>query len=164
MYIVKDLKAFCNGRGIGKVVATVFLNPCFHAVLLYRISSFFNRIHLKIFAKIIWYINRVVYDVDIDYRAKLAGGFVLIHGLGTVIGCNVISEGRLTIYQGCTLGGNGDVPADYKGMEILQPVLQDGVVIFTNACVFGPVIIGKNVTIKAGTIVTHNIGSIDKNQ
>ncbi len=161
MYIVKDLKAFCNSGGIGKVLATIFLNPCFHAVLLYRIASFLNRIHLKIFAKIIWYVNRVVYNVDIDYRAKLAGGFVLIHGLGTVIGCNVISEGRLTVYQGCTLGGNKDRVAEYKGVNILQPVLQDGVIIYTNACVLGPVIIGKDVKIKAGSIIAHNIGTID---
>ncbi|MCI8307607.1 MAG: hypothetical protein HFH14_06105 [Lachnospiraceae bacterium] len=161
MYIIKDLKAFCNSGGIGKVLATVFLNPCFHSVLLYRISSFFNRIHLKIVAKIIWYINRVVYNVDIDYRAKLSGGFVLVHGIGTVIGCNVVSEGRLTVYQGCTLGGNQGRSAEYRGVSIVQPVLQDGVVIYTNACVFGPAIIGKNVKIKAGSIITHNIGTID---
>ena len=89
MYIIKKQKAFCNSGGIGKVFATILLNPCFHAVLLYRISSFFNRIHLKIVAKIIWYVNRIVYNVDIDYRAKLSGGFVLVHGLGTVIGKNV---------------------------------------------------------------------------
>jgi len=48
--------------------------------------------------------------VDIDYRADLAGGFMLIHGLGTVIGKNVISRGKLKVYQHVTLGGgNGKV-------------------------------------------------------
>lgn len=157
MYIIEDLKAFCHGGGIGKVIATVVLNPCFHAVFLYRISSLFNRMHLKIFAKIVWYLNRVIYNVDIDYRARLAGGFVLVHGLGTVIGCGVISEGKCTVYQGVTLGGNGGRSSDYKGMKIMQPVLQEGVVIFTGAGVFGPVIIGKNVKIKAGSVIAHNV-------
>lgn len=161
IYIIKDLKAFCRGSGIGKIIATVILNPCFHAVFLYRISSCLYRMHLRIFAKIVWYLNRVIYNVDIDYRARLAGGFVLVHGLGTVIGCGVISEGRLTVYQGCTLGGNKNSSADYKGMKIMQPVLQDGTVIYTGAGVFGPVIIGKNVKIKAGSVIMHNVGISD---
>ena len=155
MKIVKDYKAFTSSGGFGKKIGTLFFNPCFHSVILYRFSSALHNCKLDLFAKIIWYINRVVFSVDIDYRAKLAGGFVLIHGLGTVIGKDVISKGRLTVYQGVTIGGSGkSVIIDEK--EYWQPILEDGVKIFTNAMVLGPVQISKNTVVKAGERVTSN--------
>lgn len=138
------------------MIVTLIANPCFHSVLLYRISNFFYKIHLSIVAKIIWYINRLLFSVDIDYRCDLAGGFVLIHGIGVVIGRYVQSEGSLTLYQGVTLGGAGKERL-YEGEILLQPLLKENVTIYTDAKVFGPVIIGKNNHIKAGEIVVDDI-------
>ena len=108
--------------------------------------------------KIIWYINRLLFHVDIDYKADLAGGFVLIHGLGTVIGGSVRSEGRMIIYQGVTIGGNNGKTRNLEnGKTLYQPLLKDNVTIYTNACVFGPVIINENTIIKAGSMITHDI-------
>lgn len=89
MKLIKDLREFVGDGGMGKIVGTVLINPCFHSVVLYRLSSFFYKIKCSVLAKFVWYINRVVFSVDIDYRANLAGGFVLVHGLGTVIGTGV---------------------------------------------------------------------------
>jgi len=63
-------------------------------------------IHLIPVAKLIWYMNRLLFHCDIDYRADLAGGFMIVHGLGIVIGSGVKSNGRLKVYQGVTLGGD----------------------------------------------------------
>lgn len=104
MKIIEDLIQFSN-HSKKKMIMTILANPCFHSVLLYRISRLFYKIHLSFISKIIWYINRLLFHVDIDFRADLAGGFVLIHGLGVVIGAGVISEGPLKVYQGVTLGG-----------------------------------------------------------
>lgn len=158
MKIIDDLKAYKGDEGIKKILATVFFNPCFHSIILYRISNFFYKIHLSIISKIVWYLNRIIYNVDIDYRADLAGGFVLIHGLGVVIGKSVKSEGKLTVYQGVTIGGNnGKIRKDENGKEWGQPLIGKNVKIYTNACVFGPVIISDNAIIKAHSIITQNI-------
>lgn len=158
MRIVEDFKAFVNGRGMGKAVAILLFNPCFHSVCLYRLSVFLNKLHLSPISKVIWYINRMLFHVDIDYRADLAGGFVLIHGLGTVIGRSVCSRGRLTVYQGVTIGGNNNLSrVDEKGREWWQPLLEDNVKICTNACVFGPIIISEGTLVKAGSIVSHSM-------
>lgn len=158
MKIVSDFKAFVNGRGLKKAVATLFFNPCFHSVCLYRLSHFFYQIHLTILSKIIWYINRLFFHVDIDYRAKLAGGFVLVHGLGTVIGGSVCSEGKLVVYQGVTIGGNNGRTRDLEnGKRLYQPLLKSNVTIYTNASVFGPIVIKENAIIKAGSIITNDI-------
>ncbi len=57
-------------------------------------------------AKVVWYLNRVLYHVDLDYKAQLAPGFKLVHGLGVVVGAGVVSDGPLTVYQGVTIGGS----------------------------------------------------------
>lgn len=105
--IIEDYKEFTRNGGRIKKVSTIFLNPCFQSVALYRLSSFLYHNRLDILAKLVWYINRIIFSVDIDYRADLAGGFVLIHGLGTVVGKDVVSKGKLTVYQGVTIGGSG---------------------------------------------------------
>lgn len=72
---------------------------------LFRFSAALYRIRLEPLAKVVWYINRVIYSVDLDYRARLAPGFKLTHGLCVVVGAGVVSEGPLTLYQGVTIGG-----------------------------------------------------------
>lgn len=41
MKLIKDLREFVGDGGMGKIVGTVLINPCFHSVVLYRLSSFF---------------------------------------------------------------------------------------------------------------------------
>lgn len=142
MKLIKDLREFVGDGGIGKIVWTVLFNPCFHSVVLYRLSSFFYKIKCSVLAKIVWYINRVFFSVDIDYRANLAGGFVLVHGLGTLV-----------VYQGVTIGGSGKSKV-IDGVECWQPVIGTGVKLYTNAMVLGPVQISENSIIKAGERIT----------
>lgn len=155
MKIVSDIKMYANGS-FKKTIATILFNPCFHSIVLYRMAHCFYRIHLSIIAKVIWYFNRVVFNVDIDYRAHIAGGFKLVHGLGTVIGKDVKTLGRVTVYQGVTLGGSGKTRV-YENQVIDQPVIEDNVIIYTDAKVFGPVIIGANNHIKAGAIISEDV-------
>ena len=155
MKLWKDLQEY-SGGSLNKAIVTMLINPCFHSICLYRLSHLFYRMHLSFVSKLIWYLNRVLFSVDIDYRADLAGGLVIKHGLGIVIGMNVKSLGRLTIYQGVTLGGAGKERM-WNGQVINQPIIEDNVIIYTNAMVFGPVIIGKNVHIKAGNVVKEDI-------
>lgn len=161
MKIVQDFKAFTKEEGMLKKISTILFNPCFHSVCLYRLAGLFNSIHLSVVAKIIWYLNRMLFHVDIDYRADLAGGFFLVHGLGTVIGKSVKSYGRLTVFQGVTIGGNnGRTRTEKNGNIIGQPVFGEGVIVFANACVVGPIYIGDNEIVKAGTVVSKDVGEI----
>lgn len=160
MRLAKDLKAFSKDGGIKKIIITVLTNPCFHSVCLFRLSNLLYRFHLTFLAKLIWYINRLLYHVDIDYRADLAGGFVLVHGLGTVIGSGVKSEGFLKVYQGVTIGGSRGNSAIYKGGRIWQPLIKGNVVVYTGAGIFDPVVIGENNIIKAGAIISKNLADV----
>lgn len=159
MRLIEDVKAFSEGS-TRKAIVTILTNPCFHSICLYRLAHLIHRIHLGIIAKVIWYINRLLFHVDIDYRAKLDGGIVIKHGLGLVIGKNVETHGSVTLYQGVTLGGM-NTTRDYNGKVIDQPILLDGVVVYADAKIFGPVIIGKNNKIKAGQIITSDMPNRD---
>ncbi len=154
MRLVEDYREYTKNSGIIKKISIVFLNPCFQSVALYRLSSFFYKLKLSVLAKIVWYINRIIFSVDIDYRANLAGGFVLVHGLGTIIGKDVVSNGKLTVYQGVTIGGSGRSKVIEGEKEIWQPILGKNVCIYSNAMVLGPVRISDNVKIKAGERIT----------
>ena len=155
MKIIKDLQAFVDNKSISKYVVTIFLNPCFHSVCLYRASQFFYKIKLGIIAKIIWYLNRMLFHVDIDYRAELAPGFVIVHGLGIVVGRGVVSKGKLKLYQGVTIGGTGKC-IDEDGQKIWMPIIGDNVTVYTDAKLLGPIHVQDNAIIKAGSIVSRD--------
>ncbi|MCM1227310.1 MAG: hypothetical protein NC320_07795 [Clostridium sp.] len=155
MRLWQDLKAFSQGS-YKKAIVTILINPNFHCVCLYRLSSFLYKIHLSIISKLIWYLNRIIFNADIDYRCDLAGGFRLVHGLGVVIGRSVKTKGKVTVYQGVTLGGSGKVRI-IDGKSTGQPIIGNNVIIYTDAKIFGPVIIGDNNKIKAGLIISSDI-------
>lgn len=161
MRIIKDIKAFSNGS-LKKAVSTINTNPCFHCVCLYRLSNLLYRMKLFPLSKLIWYVNRLLFHVDIDYRADLAGGFVLIHGLGTVIGADVKSCGTLRVYQGVTLGGSNGKSRKFQNTTIWMPYIKPNVTIFTDAKVFGPVVIGSDNIIKAGSIISYDVPDYKK--
>lgn len=84
MNINVDFAEAAGGKGFPRSLGTFLLNPCFHAVALFRLSALLYRCHLEPLAKIVWCLNRMLYHVDLDYKAKLAPGFRLVHGLGVV--------------------------------------------------------------------------------
>lgn len=150
-----DLKYYKENSPSKSYVA-VLLNPCYYSVLLYRISNKLYRIKLGSLAKIVWFINRIIFSVDIDYRATIGQNFMLVHGIGVVIGKNVIIKDGVKIYQGVTLGGSGKERI-IDNQIIDQPIINKNCILYTNACVFGPVIISENTKIKACQIVKEDI-------
>lgn len=154
--VIQDIKAYSNGCFF-KAIATIICNPNFHSVFNYRISHFLYKVHLTPISKLIWYINRILYSVDIDYRADLAGGFVLVHGIGTVIGYDVKTEGLVKIYQGVTLGGNNNKMLEREGRIFSQPWLKQNVIIYANSTIIGPVIISENSIVGANSFISKDI-------
>jgi serine O-acetyltransferase len=134
-----------------------FFNPCFYINVNFRISHFFYRLKLLLVAKIFWTINRVFFAVDIDPGAKLSGGFLILHGIGIVIGRHVETRGIVRIYQGVTLGGNNLKIDEFEGKEIKQPVLMGNNIIGINSVIIGPIVIGSNATIGSGSVITKSV-------
>ena len=54
MNINVDFAAAACGKGFPRSLGTFLLNPCFHAVALFRLSTLLYRGHLEPLAKIVW--------------------------------------------------------------------------------------------------------------
>tara|TARA_R110002049_G_scaffold293010_2_gene477817 strand:- start:7689 stop:8195 length:507 start_codon:yes stop_codon:yes gene_type:complete len=133
------------------------LNISFWIIFNFRISCFFYKNGFFIISKFFWLVNRIVFTVDIDPGADLAGGLKLIHPMCIVVGREVTSLGNLTLYQSTTLGGSNDQEIMYKGKIVRQPYIYKDVIIYTSSVVIGPLIIGANSTIATNSTITKNV-------
>lgn len=134
-----------------------FVNIGFYMNIIYRISHLLHVVKLHPVAKLFWLLNRIIFSVDIEPKAKLAGGLVIVHGSGIVIGSYVQSYGPLKIYQGATLGENQNRKKIINDKEISMPQVFPGVIIGINAVVIGPIVIGENSRIGSNAVVTKDV-------
>ena len=153
MKIWQDLKKYNRGKWYPKGL----VNIIFYINVLYRISRFFYKVKLFPISKIFWIFNRVLFGVDIDPRTQIGGGFKILHGVGIVIGHKAIIGNNFKIYQGVTIGGNSGKTRIYNDKLLHQPFIENDVTIHPNAIVIGPIVLGQNCEVGAGSIVTKDV-------
>ena len=92
-----------------------------------------------------------VFGVDIHPAAKIAGGVMIDHATGVVIGETSEIESEVSIFQGVTLGG--------KGFESgkRHPNIKKGASIFAASTVLGDITVGENAIIAAGSLVLNDV-------
>lgn len=153
----KDLLAYSNGSK-AKAIITVLFDAGFKATVNYRLATFlYRKCHFRVIPRWIRYWNRIKYAIDIDFRARIGGGFKILHGVGIVIGCDVEAGENFTVYQGVTLGGNSGKSNERNGRRFTQPWIGNNVKLFANSTVIGPVYIGDNSTVGAGSVVLKDV-------
>lgn len=123
----------------------------FHALILYRIAHYLHVRGFKLIARIISSIGRFFTGIEIHPGAKIGYGVFIDHGTGVVIGETTEIGNNVTIYQGATLGGTG------KDKGKRHPTVESGVMISAGAKVLGPITIGKNAKIGAGSVVLQDV-------
>lgn len=97
-----------------------------------------------------------VTGIDIHPGAQIGQGLFIDHGLGTVIGGTAEIGDGVTMFHGITLG-TAVKPWKSKPGERRHPKLEDGVVVFSDAKIFGPVTIGKGSIVGAKAVVTKDL-------
>lgn len=118
------------------------------------------RKHFKIIPKIIWMFNRIVFAADIPYQADIDESVDWGHnGLGTVIHMGSSIGEKTTIMQGVTLGMNIGASREYQGKAITSPQIGKHCLIGAGAILIGPIVVGDNVIIGAGSVVTIDVPS-----
>ena len=92
-----------------------------------------------------------VFGVDIHPAAKIAGGVMIDHATGVVIGETSEIESEVSIFQGVTLGG--------KGFESgkRHPNIKKGASIFAASTVLGDITVGEKAIIAAGSLVLNEV-------
>jgi serine O-acetyltransferase len=141
--------AFERDPAARNIWEVVFTYPGFHALLFYRFAHFLWGQRLRGLGRFISSLGRFFTGIEIHPAAKIGRRFFIDHGMGVVIGETAEIADDVTIYQGVTLGGT----SLKKGKR--HPTVEDCVIIGAGATVLGPVTIGRNSRIGAGSVVVE---------
>lgn len=133
------------------VLEILLLYPGLRAVRSHRKAYWCYHHNLRFLAR--WISQRTVRKTGIEIHpgAKIGKRFFIDHGTGVVIGETTEIGDDVTIYQGVTLGGTG------KDVGKRHPTVGSNVMIGAGAKVLGPVKIGDNTKIAAGSVVLHEL-------
>tara|TARA_B100000315_G_scaffold150954_1_gene139745 strand:+ start:13398 stop:14099 length:702 start_codon:yes stop_codon:yes gene_type:complete len=129
----------------------IFCYPGFHAIIIHRIAHWFWINRLFLISRIISHISRWITGIEIHPGAKIGKGFFIDHGMGVVIGETTEIGDNCTIYQGVTLGGLS------LKKEKRHPTVDHNVVVGAGAKILGPVSVGSNCKIGAGSVVLEDV-------
>jgi serine O-acetyltransferase len=132
-------------------VEIFLLYPGLRAVRMHRRAHWCLKHNLRFMAR--WISQRAVRKtgVEIHPGATIGRRLFIDHGSGVVIGETTEIGDDVTIYQGVTLGGTG------KDTGKRHPTVGDGVMIGSGAKVLGPIKLGENAKIAAGSVVLRDI-------
>ena len=119
------------------------------AMLIYRISSFFERNHLGILGALLSRFNVMLNSIVIGQGADIGKGFVIMHTVGVVINGKARIGENVIVQSGVVIGA-----INHK-----SPVIGDNVSIGAGAKIIGDIVIGSNVDIGANAVVNKNIPS-----
>ncbi len=123
----------------------------YHSMLLYRICRLFYRLKLYPLSYMIYYLNRILFSVDVHPAARIEPGVVIDHGVGVVIGSTATVGRGTLIYHGVTLGAKRVM----KGKR--HPDVGRNVCIGAGAKILGPIKIGDNSKIGANAVVLEDV-------
>jgi serine O-acetyltransferase len=129
----------------------IFTYPGFHALFFYRMSHALWTSGLKGLGRLVSNIGRSYTGIEIHPGAKIGRRFFIDHGMGVVIGETAEIADDVTIYQGVTLGGTS------RSKEKRHPTVEDWVVIGVDATILGPLTIGRNSRVGAGSVVLIDV-------
>jgi serine O-acetyltransferase len=125
--------------------------PGVHALIVYRVAHWLWHHGAKLPARILSHLGRILTGVDIHPGAIIGRRLFIDHGMGVVVGETAEIGDDVTLYQGVTLGGTS------LKKEKRHPTVEDWVLLSTGAIVLGPVTIGANSRIGAGSVVIHSV-------
>jgi len=129
----------------------VLCYPGLWAVWFHRVAHVLWRWRLKLFARWISQLARVLTGIEIHPGASIGPGLFIDHGMGVVIGETAELGAEVTLYQGVTLGGT----SLEKGKR--HPTLGDGVVVGAGAKVLGAITVGEYSRVGANAVVVKAV-------
>ena len=133
------------------LLEVVLLYPGFHVLVYHRLAHrLYARRHFFL-ARLISQRGRRKTGIEIHPGAKIGAGLFIDHGMGIVIGETAEIGSNCTIYHQVTLGGTG------KDVGKRHPTIGNNVLIGAGAKVLGPVTIGDNTRVAAGSVVLHSL-------
>ncbi len=134
--------------------------PIIRAITNYRIAHELYMLNVPLIPRIITEMAHSETGIDIHPRAQIGHHFTIDHGTGVVIGATCIIGNHVKLYQGVTLGAKS-FPLDEQGNPIKgiprHPILEDEVIVYSNATILGRITIGRGAIIGGNIWVTESV-------
>lgn len=156
-----DVRAIYNGDPAAKSHGEIiFCYPSIRAMINHRTAHVLLGLGVPLIPRIISEMSHSETGIDIHPGAKIGEYFCIDHGTGVVIGetCNIGDHVR--IYQGVTLGAKRfELDKDGNPAKNVprHPIIEDNVVIYSNANILGRITIGRNSVIGGSVWVTRSV-------
>ena len=159
--LATDVEAAYNGDPAAKSYGEViFCYPAIKAISNYRIAHELLELGVPLIPRMITEMAHSETGIDIHPGAKIGSHFTIDHGTGVVIGETCVIGNNVKLYQGVTLGAKS-FPLDADGKPIKgiprHPILEDNVIVYSNATILGRITIGSDATVGGNIWVTENI-------
>ena len=158
--LATDVKATFDGdpaaQSYGEVI---FCYPSIHAVFNHRLAHELLKLGVPIIPRVISELAHSETGIDIHPGAQIGEYFSIDHGTGVVIGETAIIGDHVRLYQGVTLGAKSfTLDQDGNPMNIPRhPILENKVVVYSNANVLGRITIGEGSIIGGNVWLTNSV-------
>ena len=134
--------------------------PVIKALTNYRIAHELHQLGVPLIPRIISEMAHSETGIDIHPAATIGHHFTIDHGTGVVIGATCVIGNNVKLYQGVTLGAKS-FPLDANDNPIKSiprhPILEDDVVVYSNATILGRITIGRGSVVGANIWVTESM-------
>lgn len=159
--LATDVEAAYNGdpaaESYGEIISCY---PIIKALSNYRIAHELLLLGVPLIPRIITEMAHSETGIDIHPAARIGHHFTIDHGTGVVIGATCIIGNHVKLYQGVTLGAKS-FPLDDDGHPIKgiprHPILEDDVIVYSNATILGRITVGLGATVGGNIWVTEDV-------
>ena len=150
--IREDIRTvFAKDPAARSVIEVLTLYPGLHAVWWHRVANWLWRRRLRYLARLVSHVSRFLTAIEIHPGATVGRRLFIDHGAGVVFGETSVVGDDVLIYQGVVLGGTA-----FSKVK-RHPTVGNNVVIGTGAVALGPITIGDDARIGAGSVVINSV-------
>ena len=159
--LATDVEAAYNGDPAADSISEIIsCYPVIKTLTNYRIAHELLLLGVPLIPRIMTEMAHSETGIDIHPAAQIGDHFTIDHGTGVVIGATCIIGNNVKLYQGVTLGAKS-FPLDENGNPIKgtprHPILEDDVIVYSNATILGRITIGKGSVVGANIWVTEDM-------
>ncbi|MBP3774111.1 MAG: serine acetyltransferase [Bacteroidaceae bacterium] len=156
-----DVRAAYNGDPAATDISEVIsCYPVIKTLINYRVAHELYLQQVPLLPRMLTEMAHNETGIDIHPAASIGHHFTIDHGTGVVIGATCIIGNNVKLYQGVTLGARS-FPLDEEGHPIKgiarHPILEDDVIVYSNATILGRITIGKGAVIGGNIWVTEDV-------
>ena len=159
--LITDVNAaYLGDPAANSVGEVIFCYPAIRAISSYRIAHSLFELGVPLIPRIITEMAHSETGIDINPEAIIGEYFTIDHGTGVVIGSTSIIGKNVKLFQGVTLGAKS-FPLDEHGNPVKgiprHPIVEDNVIIYSNATILGRITIGHDSVIGGNIWVTNDL-------